>query len=311
MEIEGTTFGTITIDGKTYDHDVIIRRSCEVVKRKKKLSKKYYGTSHMLSKDEAKFVFEPGCEQLILGSGQMSSSLIQVTVVPVFTVTRSGAKANWSMCTSLVGAEPSAQSGGMSRWLCQWLGDCTPVSPRGRRARSPRSARAQAAGLMWVRMILWRFATGPLLALSVALSAVAQDCIIGVASVEIHGQRIRLFGIDAPESSQLCMRASGERWRCGQQASFALADRIGRASVSCQPRDLDRYGRVVAVCFKGIEDLNRWMVANGWAVAFKRYSLDYVADEAAAGRKIRLTSGPATSICRGSHFQVQRGADFR
>ena len=149
MEIEGTTFGTITIDGKTYEHDVIIRRSGEVVKRKKKLSKKYYGTSHMLSKDEAKFVFEKGCEQLILGSGQMSSSLMQVTVVPVFTVTRSGAKANWSMCTSLVGAEPSAQSGGMSRWLCQWLGDCTPVSPRGRRARSPRSARAQAAGLMW------------------------------------------------------------------------------------------------------------------------------------------------------------------
>jgi hypothetical protein len=53
MEIEGTTFGTITIDGKTYEHDVVIRLSGEVVKRKKKLSKKYYGTSHMLSKDEA------------------------------------------------------------------------------------------------------------------------------------------------------------------------------------------------------------------------------------------------------------------
>jgi hypothetical protein len=69
MEIESTTFGTITIDGKTYEHDVIIRLSGEVVKRKKKLSKKYYGTSHVLSKDEAKFVFEKGCEQLILGSG--------------------------------------------------------------------------------------------------------------------------------------------------------------------------------------------------------------------------------------------------
>ena len=73
MEIEGTTFGTITIDGKTYEHDVIIRLSGEVVKRKKKLSKKYYGTSHVLSKDEAKFVFETGCEQLILGSGQMGN----------------------------------------------------------------------------------------------------------------------------------------------------------------------------------------------------------------------------------------------
>src|SRR5262249_38018681 len=73
MEIEGTTFGTITIDGKTYEHDVIIRLSGEVVKRKKKLSKKYYGTSHVLSKDEAKFVFESGCEKLILGSGQMGN----------------------------------------------------------------------------------------------------------------------------------------------------------------------------------------------------------------------------------------------
>jgi hypothetical protein len=60
MEIESTTFGTITIDGKTYEHDVVIRLSGEVMKRKKKLSKKYYGTSHVLSKDEAKFVFERG-----------------------------------------------------------------------------------------------------------------------------------------------------------------------------------------------------------------------------------------------------------
>jgi hypothetical protein len=73
MKIEGTTFGSITIDGKTYEHDVIIRLSGEVMKRKKKLSKKYYGTSHMVSKDEAKFVFEKGCKELILGSGQMGN----------------------------------------------------------------------------------------------------------------------------------------------------------------------------------------------------------------------------------------------
>jgi endonuclease YncB( thermonuclease family) len=126
----------------------------------------------------------------------------------------------------------------------------------------------------------------------------AQDRIVGVASVidgdtiEIRGQRIRLFGIDAPESSQLCERTTAERRRCGQQASFALADRIGRATVRCDPRDLDRYGRVVAVCFRGNEDLNRWMVATGWAVAFSRYSLDYVADEAAARRsQVNIWSG--------------------
>jgi hypothetical protein len=73
MEIESTTFGTITMDGETYEHDVVVRLSGEVVKRKKKLSKKYYGTSHILSKDEAKFVFEKGCEQLIVGSGQIGN----------------------------------------------------------------------------------------------------------------------------------------------------------------------------------------------------------------------------------------------
>jgi hypothetical protein len=73
MKIEDTKFGTITIDGRTYEHDVVIRLSGDILKRKKKLSKKYYGTSHMLSKDEAKFVFEKGCEQFIVGSGQMGN----------------------------------------------------------------------------------------------------------------------------------------------------------------------------------------------------------------------------------------------
>ena len=147
--------------------------------------------------------------------------------------------------------------------------------------------------------MIWRI---PLLALLLVLAgigpALAQEDLIGVASVidgdtiEIHGQRIRLHGIDAPESRQLCTRPSGERWRCGQQASLALSDRIGQATVSCQPRDRDRYGRIVAVCFKGNEDLNRWMVANGWAVAYRRYSVDYVADEDDARQnRINIWSG--------------------
>jgi hypothetical protein len=70
MWIDHTAFGEITIDGKNYEHDVIIRLSGEVVKRKKKLSKQLYGTSHVVSEDEARFVFEKGCRQLILGSGQ-------------------------------------------------------------------------------------------------------------------------------------------------------------------------------------------------------------------------------------------------
>ena len=70
MKIEGTQFGSITIQGRTYEHDVVIRLSGEVIKRKKKLSKKEYGTSHVISKEEAKFVHEKGCRELILGTGQ-------------------------------------------------------------------------------------------------------------------------------------------------------------------------------------------------------------------------------------------------
>ena len=68
MKIESTEFGNITIDGKKYDFDVIIRLSGAIVKRKKKLSKRYYGTSHVVSKDEAKFIYEDGCGELVLGT---------------------------------------------------------------------------------------------------------------------------------------------------------------------------------------------------------------------------------------------------
>jgi hypothetical protein len=83
MEIENTKFGNITIDGKTYEHDVVIRLSGEVVKRKKKLSKKYYGTSHVMSKDEAKFVFEKGCAEVIVGSGQMGNVHLSPEAEPI------------------------------------------------------------------------------------------------------------------------------------------------------------------------------------------------------------------------------------
>ena len=70
MRIDHSEFGSITIDGKTYDHDVMIGLSGGVSKRKKKLSKQQYGTSHVVSKAEAKTVFEKGCNLIIIGSGQ-------------------------------------------------------------------------------------------------------------------------------------------------------------------------------------------------------------------------------------------------
>ena len=118
--------------------------------------------------------------------------------------------------------------------------------------------------------------------------ALAAEPITGRASVTdgdtvvIRNVRIRLYGIDAPESAQLCQDGVGKDYRCGQQAALALADRIGEAPVACEPKDTDRYGRTVAVCRKGDEDLNAWMVAQGHAIAYRRYSTDYVAQEGQA-----------------------------
>jgi hypothetical protein len=68
--IDETSFGSITIEGTTFEYDVLIRLNGQIEKRKKKLSKALYGTSHILSLDEAKFVYEKGTKRLIIGSGQ-------------------------------------------------------------------------------------------------------------------------------------------------------------------------------------------------------------------------------------------------
>jgi len=75
-KIEKTRFGSITIDGCEFEHDVILRLSGKVKKRKKKLSKRLYGTSHIISLDEAEHVFEKGAERLIVGSGQGASVVL-------------------------------------------------------------------------------------------------------------------------------------------------------------------------------------------------------------------------------------------
>lgn len=68
--IDQTDFGMITIAGTVFDHDVLILPNGEVKKRKKKLSKAIYGTSHTLSLDEARYVYKAGIERLIIGTGQ-------------------------------------------------------------------------------------------------------------------------------------------------------------------------------------------------------------------------------------------------
>jgi len=69
-KIDKTKFGSITVAGKRYENDLIIRLNGSVEKRKKKLSKEIYGTSHVISLAEAQYIYEEGMERLIIGAGQ-------------------------------------------------------------------------------------------------------------------------------------------------------------------------------------------------------------------------------------------------
>jgi len=124
---------------------------------------------------------------------------------------------------------------------------------------------------------------GLTLAISVlaALTARADD-IVGQASVidgdtiEIHGTRIRIWGIDAPESTQLCRNDDSNLYQCGRAAATALAGMLWaiKRPITCSPVDRDQYGRTVATCSLGTPgpDIGHWLVANGHALDWPKYS---------------------------------------
>jgi endonuclease YncB( thermonuclease family) len=101
-------------------------------------------------------------------------------------------------------------------------------------------------------------------------------------SIVIGASRIRLGGIDAPSTDQLCLNTKGERWTCGVAARDELIKHAGGKSWTCHTRSTDRRGRTIARCDVDGEDIQKWMVGNGWALAFTRVSKDYEADEKAA-----------------------------
>ncbi|UJB15938.1 thermonuclease family protein [Xanthomonas translucens] len=123
---------------------------------------------------------------------------------------------------------------------------------------------------------------------------VGRSSVIDGDTIEIRGTRVRLVGVDAPESNQRCGRA-GEEWACGQKAALALSDWLGSRTVSCSPSGKDRYQRMLARCFVGNEDVQSWMVLNGWALAYRQYSTDYVsAEEVAQSRRAGVWAGEFT-----------------
>lgn len=86
-------------------------------------------------------------------------------------------------------------------------------------------------------------------------------------TLDVAGTRIRLFGIDAPELDQTWRRGDGSAWSCGQWSRSELASLVGGRPVECQPRDVDRYGRIVAICYAQGRDVNVAMVSSGAAQA--------------------------------------------
>ncbi|UWU80724.1 thermonuclease family protein [Bradyrhizobium huanghuaihaiense] len=116
-----------------------------------------------------------------------------------------------------------------------------------------------------------------LLSLAAATAVLAAD-LVGRASVidgdtlEIHGTRIRLWGIDASESSQLCRGDDSLPYRCGVKAANELDRFIAGRPVQCEPVSRDVYGRTVAKCSVNESDMGEWLVRQGLALDWPRYS---------------------------------------
>lgn len=142
----------------------------------------------------------------------------------------------------------------------------------------------------------------PLLIL-VAACAPTPPTVMGRSSVidgdtlEVHGQRIRLWGVDAPESRQSCENETGATYACGRISARRLDQHLMDQTVSCFELDHDRYGRMVARCEINGEDVGAWLVKQGLAVRYARYAgTAYMIEEIAARRdRIGVWSGRFTN----------------
>ena len=97
-------------------------------------------------------------------------------------------------------------------------------------------------------------------------------------TIHIGKHKIRLYGIDAPEIKQLCLKEN-QKWLCGESSKSALIKIINNNIVICNVLDVDRYKRQIAECFIGEKNINQYMVKKGWALAYRYYSIKYVEDE--------------------------------
>jgi len=115
------------------------------------------------------------------------------------------------------------------------------------------------------------------------LASASDELIAGPATIidgdtfDIRGDRVRLFGIDAPERGQVC-DYNGTKWLCGSKSALDLADWIGQATIVCRRRGKP-YERSIASCMKGFADIGRWSVSQGLSIAETCVSRSYVAEQ--------------------------------
>ena len=119
-------------------------------------------------------------------------------------------------------------------------------------------------------------------------------------TIIIEKKKIRFFGIDAPESKQLCRKtwlsisyiSFNRDYSCGEISTKKLKNKINNKFVMCKSNNKDRYNRFIAECYKDKTNINRWMVLNGYAVAYRKYSKKFVSQENLAKKhKLGLWAG--------------------
>ena len=111
--------------------------------------------------------------------------------------------------------------------------------------------------------------------------------IIDGDTIKINSKKIRLHGIDAPEKKQVCKKpyitivffSFSKNYLCGQVSTDKLTKKINNQIIKCKIKNVDRYNRLIGECYKKNENINSWLVSNGYAVAYRKYSKKYISNE--------------------------------
>ena len=98
-------------------------------------------------------------------------------------------------------------------------------------------------------------------------------------TIHIEKVKYRFHGIDAPEISQICKVVNNKNVKCGELSKQKLIEKISNKKVNCKKIAIDRYKRVVAECYVDDESLSKYLVKNGYAFAYRRYSKKFIEDE--------------------------------